>query len=57
MTEVEKAFDLATRLIADATASGATRLDLSQPGTRALERLPDSIADLEMLEELHCADT
>ena len=46
MAEADKAFKSAQRLITDAVAEGAYRLDLNTLDTRALTTLPPEIAGL-----------
>lgn len=52
MTNTETAFATATRMIREARRTGAARLDLDTPETRALYRLPDGIGDLTELRTL-----
>lgn len=60
MTDAEKAYAEAERLIEEARLSGATELDLSSGKSRLLhelDRIPDSIGTLTALTSLSLSDT
>ncbi len=52
MSDATDAYREAQRLIAAAQASGATRLDLATPKTRALADLPPELSTLTALTTL-----
>lgn len=57
MSDADRAFEAAERLIAEAAESGVKSLNFDREETRALTRLPDSIGTLEALRYLDLVGT